>query len=348
MHINMNLEGIRIVRTDAEIECPAIDTALRDAGAELILLQGGIDSSALGNALAQADLLLMCYTPITAELITGAKHLRGIVKYGVGIDAIDIDAATAAGIPVVNVPEYAEQTVAEGAFCLMLSLMKRLIPMHRTMQNQGWFDPTCSWSGHDIHNKCIAVIGTGRIGCAFARMAGQGFGANVIGYDPYVDSDTMATAGIRKVDDLHALLGEADVVSMHTVLTPSTTGMFGSAEFAAMKRKPVFINVSRGALVDEQALINSLDQGQISAAGLDVYCDEPLNRSTHHLATLFDRDNVILLPHVTFHTHEAMHRLSEDTLARCVEILNGERLTIRSSDPRLRAQSGVLDVTIVD
>lgn len=344
MHIRDNLKGVRIVRTDAEIECTEIDAALRDAGAELILLDGGVSTQTLCNALEDAQLLLMCYTPITENIIGCAAKLQGIVKYGVGIDAIDIVAATAAGIPVVNVPEYAEQTVAEGAFCLMLSLMKQLLPMHRTMQQQGWFDPTSQWLGSDIKDKCIAIVGTGRIGCAFARMAGQGFGAHVIGYDPHVSKADMATAGVRKFDDLNELLNAADVVSIHTTLNPGSQSMIGTAEFQQMIRTPVFINVSRGALVDESALITALNTGQISAAGLDVYSNEPLNKQTHALATLFGRDNVILLPHMTFFTHEAMHRLSEDTLARCHEILNGKSVTIRSTDPRLRAQKDKLNV----
>lgn len=346
MQISTNLKGVRIVRTDAEIECPDIDTALLNAGAELVLLEGGIDAASLYDAVSSADLLLMCYTPITASVIHNARQLKGIVKYGVGIDAIDINAATAAGIPVVNVPEYAEQTVAEGAFCLMLSLMKRLLPMHKAMQQKGWFDPTSQWLANDISGKCVAVIGTGRIGCAFARMAGMGFGADVIGYDPNVSTEVMATMGIRKVDHLHALLNKADVVSMHNVLSPDTHAMIGPEEFSAMKRNPVFINVSRGALVDESALLIALDTGQISAAGLDVYSIEPLNRQTHALSDLYDRDNVILLPHMTFFTHEAMYRLSEDTLARCCEILEGHSITIRSTDPRLRAQKDVLNVRI--
>lgn len=345
MHIDMNLHGVRIVRTDAEIECPVIDTALRNAGADLVLLSGGIAPDSLCDAIEDAQLLLMCYTQISATVINSAKRLKGIVKYGVGIDAIDITAATAAGIPVVNVPEYAEQTVAEGAFCLMLSLMKQLLPMHNSMQKDGWFDPALQWLGHDIHGKTIAIVGAGRIGCAFARMASAGFGANVIGYDPYVSRDIMGTRGIRKVDDLHTLLNEADVVSIHTTLSPETLAMIGTTEFAAMNKNPVFINVSRGALVEETALIHALNTGQIRAAGLDVYAHEPLNKHTHALASLYARDNVIMLPHLTFFTHEAMHRLSEDTLARCCEILRGDRITIRSTDPRLRAQEGVLNVT---
>ena len=340
----LNLRGVRIVRTDAEIECNDIDTWFTAKGAELILLPGDISETDLCSAVADASLILMCYTTISANVIEAASQLRGIVKYGVGIDAIDISAATKRGIPVVNVPEYAEQTVAEGAFCLMLALVKKLLPIHQAMQQSGWINPTSEWMGNDIHGKCVAIVGAGRIGRAFARMAGQGFGARVIAYDPNADAGELHALGIDKTDSLHDLLKQADIVSMHTVLKESTRTMIGAEEFAAMRRQPVFINVSRGALVDESALLNALNSKQISAAGLDVFTNEPLNRSSHALASLYERSNVIMTPHMTFYTQEAMQRLTDDTLARCEEILLGNSVTIRSNDPRLLAQHGVLNV----
>ncbi len=341
----LDLRGVRIVRTDAEIECKDIDAWFTSKGAELILLPGTIDEAELCSAVADARLILMCYTSISSTVIEAANQLRGIVKYGVGIDAIDIVAATQRGIPVVNVPEYAEQTVAEGAFCLMLALMKKLLPIHQTMQQNGWIDPTSAWMSNDIHGKCVAIVGAGRIGRAFARMSGHGFGARVIAYDPNANPQELLGLGIEKIDSLHELLAQADIVSMHTVLNESTRGMIGSEEFAAMRRQPVFINVSRGALVDEAALLNALSTNQISGAGLDVFTNEPLDKSSHALVSLYKRDNVILTPHMTFYTKEAMQRLTDDTLARCEEILLGKGVTIRSNDPRLVAQHGVLNVT---
>ena len=341
---NLDLSDITIVRTDSEIECNAIDAWFTSKGAELILLPGGISESELSDAVTNASLILMCYTRISSTVINAAKQLSGIVKYGVGIDTIDIPAATDRGIPVVNVPEYAEQTVAEGAFCLMLALVKKLLPIHQAMQKSGWIDPTSEWIGGDIHSKCVGIVGAGRIGRAFARMASQGFGARVIAYDPNADPEELHALGIEKIDALHDLLAQADIVSMHTVLNDSTRTMIGAEEFAAMKRQPVFINVSRGALVDESALLNALTTQQISAAGLDVFTNEPLNRSSHALASLYEYDNVILTPHMTFYTQEAMQRLTSDTLARCEEVLLGKSVTIRSKDPRLVAQHGVLNV----
>ena len=164
----------RIVRTDCELEMPRVDAELRAAGHELVLLADGVSEDQLARALGAAQLLLMCYTPVTARVIGSAPRLKGIVKYGVGIDAIDIEAAKARGIAVVNVPEYAEQTVAEGAFALMLALAKKLKPIQRAMDREGWIWPTSQWLGLDLAGKTLGLVGVGRIGSNMARMA-QGF-----------------------------------------------------------------------------------------------------------------------------------------------------------------------------
>src|SRR3954453_15098610 len=174
----------KAVRTDRELECPEIDAGLRAAGCELVLLPEGIGEDELIAAVRDADLLLMCYTPITARLIAAAEKLKGIVKYGVVIDAIDIPAATARGIPVVNVPEYAEETVAEGAFALMIALAKKLKPIGREMAERGWAWPTAQWMGGDLSGRTLALVGTGRIGRSLARMA-AGLRMRIIGYDPH-------------------------------------------------------------------------------------------------------------------------------------------------------------------
>lgn len=330
---------MKAVRTDRELECPEIDAGLRARGVELVTLPDGISEEALMREVADADLLLMCYTPVTARVIAAAPRLKGIVKYGVGIDAIDIPAAIARGIPVVNVPEYAEETVAEGAFALMIALAKRMPAIGGAMQSEGWVWPAGRWLGRDIAGATLGLVGTGKIGRSMARMAGQGFRARVLGYDPHVDAETMAAAGIEKVDDLHAMLGQCDLVSLHSVLNDATRHIIGRAELACLKPDAILVNVSRGALIDEAALVEAVLAGKLGGVGLDVYSQEPLARQGHPLSPLFGRDDVILFPHLTFFTAEAMRRLSDDTLARCFEILDGRPVQIRSHDPRLRAQT---------
>jgi len=325
----------RIVRTDRELQTPLIDSTLRDAGHELVLLPDGIFEDDLIEAVAGAELLLMCYTPVTARVIFGAPHLKGIVKYGVGIDAIDIPAAKARGIHVVNVPEYAEETVAEGAFALMIALAKKLVPLDRQMHGSGWAWPEPRWLGQDIAGKTLGIVGVGKIGRSMARMAGAGFRARVLGFDPHVNAEEMRAAGVEKRDDLHAMLRECDFVSLHAVLTPETRGLIGAAELAAMKPTAFLINTARGALIDEAALISALTEGRIAGAGLDVFATEPLALAGHRLSPLFAMGNVILTPHLTFYTAEAMQRLEAETLERCFEILEGREVVVKSRDPRL-------------
>jgi D-3-phosphoglycerate dehydrogenase / 2-oxoglutarate reductase len=328
----------KIVRTDRELEVPHVDAALRNAGHELVLLPDGVSYEELASALREAELLLMCYTPVTARLIESAPRLKGIVKYGVGIDAIDIEAAKARGIPVVNVPDYAEETVAEGAMTLMLALAKKLKPIQRAMDQQGWVWPASQWMGLDLAEKTLGLVGLGRIGAKVARMAGVGFRMRVLGFDPRADPARFEQAGVQRCAELRELLAHSDFVSVHCVLNAATRGLIGSSELAAMKPSAFLVNVSRGAIVDEGALLHALQEQRIAGAALDVYSQEPLTKAGHPLSALYAMDNAIVFPHLTFFTREAMQRLQEETLERCFEIIDGRPVQVKSRDPRLRAQ----------
>ncbi len=334
---------IRVVRTDCELECPHIDHQLRAMGIELVLLPENISEQELADETENADLLLMCYTPITALVISKASRLKGIVKYGVGIDAIDIAAANTRGIPVVNVPEYAEETVAEGAFALLIALTKKLTTIHATMQTEGWAWPTVKWMGSDIAGKTLGLVGVGHIGRSMARMAGAGFGAKILGYDPHVDQPAMQKLGITKQSDLAQMLSLCDFVSIHCVLNEQTHHLIGKQELACLRPSAILINVSRGAIVDEAALVDALQSQRLAGAGLDVYSQEPLSLTGHPMSSLYGMANVILMPHLAFYTKEAMQRLEQETLARCDEILQGKPVLVKSTDPRLTSQkSGVV------
>lgn len=333
---------MKIVRTDMELRVPVVDAALKTRGHDLVLLPDGVSEEELIREVADADLLLMCYTPISRRIIEAAPKLRGIVKYGVGVDAIDFQAANEHGVPVVNIPAYAEETVAEGAFALMIALAKRLPALRRVMQTEGWVWPEQTWIGSDLAESTVGIIGLGRIGRSMARMAGAGFRARVIAYNPGMSADEMASFGVEQCTDLQEFLGQSDYVSIHTVLNDSTRHMIGETELNAMKSTASLINVSRGAIVEEAALIKALDEGTIAGAGLDVFSMEPLALEGHPLSPLFGRDNVILTPHLTFYTEQAMERLETETLERCQELLAGHPVQVKSRDPRLRAQSSDL------
>ena len=327
----------KVVRTDRELQMQRTDEALRQAGGRLVVLPDTTPEAELAREVADADLLLMCYARITAPVIRGATRLKAIIKYGVGIDAIDIDTARACGIPVVNVPAYAEETVAEGAFALLMALFKRFKPIHQAMQTAGWAWPEARWLAHDLSGKTLGLVGCGRIGRSMARMAGA-FRMRVRAYDPHLDPQAFPP-GVEPCADLDELLAQSDAVSIHCVLNPQTRHLLGAAQLARMKPGALLVNVSRGEIVDEASLLQTLRSGHLGGAALDVYGQEPLSRQGHGLSALYEMDNVMLWPHLTFYTHEAMRRLEDETLARCFEALRGEPLQVASRDPRLRAQT---------
>ncbi len=196
--------------------------------------------------------------------------------------------------------------------------------------------------GSDIAGQTVGIIGLGRIGRSFAQIAGAGFQARVLAYDPYVNRKGMNRLGVIKIDCLEDLLRQADFVSIHTVLNEETRHLLGKNELAQMKKSAFLINVSRGEIVDEHALLPALLNGRIAGAGLDVFGLEPLDREEHPLASLFDMPNVILTPHLTFYTRQAMERLEKEVLDRCRELLDARPVTLKSDDPRLREQRGAI------
>jgi len=329
--------SFKVVRTDRELEMLRVDARLRVAGGQLVVLPDGTPEDELAREVADADLLLMCYARISRRVIAGAPKLKAIVKYGVGIDAIDLDAAREHGIPVVNVPAYAEETVAEGAFALLMALFKRFKPIHQAMQGEGWAWPESHRLASDLSGKTLGLVGLGRIGRNMARMAGA-FRMRVLAYDPHLALQELP-AGVQLCDSLDTLLSASDAVSIHCVLNAQTRHLIGAAQLARMKPGAFLVNVSRGEIVDETALLQALGERRIGGAALDVYGQEPLSRQGHMLSALYEMENVILWPHLSFYTHEAMQRLEDETLARCFEALRGQPLSVASRDPRLRAQT---------
>jgi len=160
----------------------------------------------------------------------------------------------------------------------------------------------------------------------------------VLAYDPHLPGATLPN-GVERCDTLDTLLSASDALSIHCVLNAQTRHLIGAAQLARMKPGAFLVNVSRGEIVDEAALVRALSEGRIAGAALDVYGQEPLSRQGHMLSALYEMDNVILWPHLSFYSHEAMQRLEDQTLARCFEALRGQPLSVASRDPRLRAQT---------
>jgi len=326
------------VRTDCEQLVPYLTDELRKVADVVELPEFGTTEDDLVAACSDADVLLHCYTPVTERVLANAPKLRGIVKYGVGIDAIDINACKKMDIPVANIPEYGEETVAEGAFMLMIGLAKKTKPLQAHMARDGWAWPTESVLGNDLAEKTLGMVGNGRIGKCMARMAG-GFRMNLLCYDPYVSAEEMAAQRITKVNNPRELCVRSDTVSIHTVLNDETRGLIGTEELAAMKDTATLVNVSRGPIVDEDSLVSAVLGGRIAGVGLDVFSGEPLSHEGHRMSEIMARDNVLLTPHLAFWTKEARDRLMDEALERCMELLHGKPLTVLSKDPRLTSQT---------
>jgi D-3-phosphoglycerate dehydrogenase len=320
----------KILITDDEVHIDNIIDELRTI-ADVMRCNNNHEQTLVRDS-ENVDLIIVsCFTKITAPVISGAKNLKAILKYGVGVDNIDLVAATQKGVLVVNCPQYGSDTIAEHAFALMICLAKKLLQVDALMRKKGWLWPSAKLMGTDLSDKTLGLIGFGRIGRAMARKA-LGFGMKIKIFDPYVGSDTVSDFQAEFVS-LNTLLKTSDVVSIHCILTPETKHLIAEAELNMMKKSAFLIDVSRGAIIDEEALLTTLQENRIGGAGLDVFADEPLE--PEH--PLFALDNVILTPHLAWYTKQAYERLEQETLQRTLEILEG-RLPQNLKNPEVLAK----------
>ena len=277
------------------------------------------DENELSIYAYDSDIIVVsCFTKITSKIINSAKKLKAIIKYGVGVDNINIDEATKRGVLVINCPEYGSETIADHAFSLIACLSRNVIKIDRNMRKKGWFWPNPEYMGTDIFGKTLGIIGFGRIGKAMAKRA-KGFSMKVIVFDPYIDDETVTQFDVKRVN-LDGLLELLDFLSIHCILTPETRGLIGEAELKRMKNDAYLINVSRGEIIDEDALIKALRNGWIAGAGLDVFNDEPLN--VNH--PLLSFENVIITPHLAWYTKGASKRLEMEAFQRIIEVIDGK------------------------
>lgn len=277
---------------------------------------------ALLPLIADAEVLVVsCFAQVPAELIEAGRRLRGIVKYGVGVDNIDLRAAKARGIPVANCPDYGSGTVADHAFALLIALARRLVFQDAQFRRQGWYWPDEQYCGVDLEGKTLGIIGLGKIGRKMARRA-AGFDMQVVACDPYVEESSVEVDGCRvQMVALEELLASSDFVSVHCTLTPETRLLLGERELRAMKPSAYLIDVSRGAIIDESALLRGLQEGWLAGAGLDVFPCEPLE-SDHPLLSM---PNVVVTPHLAWYTWEAAARQSQQAADAVLDILAGRR-----------------------
>jgi D-3-phosphoglycerate dehydrogenase len=267
-------------------------------------------------AVPEADALLVrSATTVDAEVLAAAPKLKIVARAGVGLDNVDVDAATARGVLVVNAPTSNIHSAAEHALALLLSAARQIPAADATLREHTW--KRSSFSGTEIFGKTVGVVGLGRIGqLVAARLAA--FGAHIVAYDPYVSQARAAQLGIELLA-LDELLGRADFISVHLPKTKETAGLIGKENLAKTKPGVIIVNAARGGLIDEQALADAITSGHVRAAGLDVFSTEPCTDSP-----LFDLPQVVVTPHLGASTEEAQDRAGTDVAASVKLALAGE------------------------
>ena len=260
----------------------------------------GADRAALLPALASADaVLIRSATRIDAEALAAAPRLQVVARAGIGLDNVDVPAATARGVMVVNAPLSNIVSAAEQAVLLLLASARNLAPANAALKSGRW--ERSRWTGVEIADKVVGVVGLGRIGVLFAQRM-SAFGASLVAYDPYVSPARAAQIGVRLVP-LEDLLRESDFISIHLPKTPETVGLIGRHELALCKPTVRIVNAARGGLLDEDALAEALAAGTVAGAGLDVFASEPCTDSP-----LFAFDSVVVAPHLGASTVEAQDK----------------------------------------
>lgn len=261
----------------------------------------GADRGALLPALADVDaILIRSATTMDAEALAAAPFLKVVARAGIGLDNVDVAAATARGVLVVNAPRSNIITAAEHALALLLAVARNIPAADASVRAGDW--KRSQFTGVELADKTVGVVGLGRIGQLFAARVAA-FGTNVIAYDPYLQPARAAALGIRLVD-LPTLLADADVISIHLPRTPETLGLIGAAELAGVKPGVLIVNAARGGLIDEQALADALVDGRVAGAGIDVYVAEPLAADS----PLRTAPNTVLTPHLGASTAEAQDK----------------------------------------
>jgi D-3-phosphoglycerate dehydrogenase len=285
------------------------------AGAELRLASQPTQEGIVAAA-KDADALLVTYAKINADMIREMKRCKIISRFGIGVDNVDIEAATRQGIVVTKVPDYCIDEVSDHAMALLLSLVRK-IPFSSARAHAGRWEMPAVTPIHRLRGTVLGLVGFGRIPQLVAPKA-QAFGIRVVAYDPYVPKAVMDKAGVGQVE-FAELLKISDYISIHSPLLPETHHLFSTDVFRQMKPGAVIVNTSRGPVVDEAALAAALDAKQIAGAALDVMEQEPPVNSP-----LFGRDNVILTPHTSFYSVESLEELQTKAAEEVVRVLSGQ------------------------
>jgi D-3-phosphoglycerate dehydrogenase len=298
---------------------PNLDPArevLSRVGAQLDLAPAATPEAIMPLA-KDADAILVTYAKITGDMIRQLAKCRIISRFGIGVDNVDIAEATKKGIVVTKVPDYCIDEVSDHTMALLLAAARKIPMINKQVHGGTWKMPNVVPIKR-LRGSTLGLVGFGRIPQLVVPKA-KAFGMKVIAYDPFVPKEVFLAAGVDGVD-LDTLLKTSDYVSIHSPLVPETKNLFNAEAFRKMKKSAYVVNTARGPIIDEDALAGALDAGEIAGAALDVMVNEPPG-ATHKL---FGRDNVIITPHTSFYSDEALVDLQTKAAQEVVAVLSGQ------------------------
>ena len=279
-------------------------------------VQVGLTPAELEEAVVGAHaLIIRSATDVTPQLLEAASDLVVVGRAGIGLDNVDVDVATKAGVLVVNAPQSNVLSAAEQTMTLILAQARNVAQADAALKAGRW--ERSEWTGIELHGKTLGIVGLGRIGKLVAQRAAA-FGMHLIGFDPYISDDRAREMGVERVD-LDELASRADIITVHVAKTPETTGLIGDKFLSRAKDGVRIINVARGGIVDEGALYDGLVSGKVAAAGLDVFDAEPCTDSP-----LFTLPNVVVTPHLGASTVEAQDRAGVTIAEQIALALDGD------------------------
>lgn len=312
----------KVVITDYDYGDVDIERAiLAEIGAEVVALQAKSEPD-LFAAVAHADAVMNQYARVGAATIARMQQCKVIARYGVGVDIVDVDAATARNIAVTNVRDYCTEEVADHAVALWLSLVRNLDLYNRATHRGEW-----RWqSGRPVHRtrgRTMGIVSFGKIGRAIASRVAA-FGVEIAVFDPYLDAAAVAATGARKVDK-DTLLRESDYICMQAPMTPETRHFLSDREFRLMKRGAIVVNTGRGPTIDNRALYDAIQAGIVAGAGLDDPEEEPAKRASWNPADnlLFTLPNVMATPHSAYYSEESIRAAREIAASEVARVLSG-------------------------
>ncbi|WP_415855893.1 C-terminal binding protein [Sinomonas sp. G460-2] len=308
----------RVVITDVDHGAVAEEEAVAAVeGLELVLAACRTEAEVVAAAQG-ADAIIVQYAPVTRAVLAALPGLKAVGRYGVGVDNVDVAAATEHGIAVCNVPDYGTEDVSDHAIALALSLARGVTGLDRAMRAGSYsLDPVQPL--HRVAGRTFGLVGLGLIGAATARKA-RGVGYRTIGFDPLHAPGTTTAEGTEVVD-FDELVRRADVLSLHVPLNAHTRHLIDADVLGAMKPGAVLVNTCRGGVVDTRALVEALRRGAIRGAGLDVFEDEPLPRDS----PLLGLPNTVLTPHAAWYSEESQQELKTRTAQNVADVLAGRR-----------------------